>query len=43
MIRALWAAGQTPSYTEYQTYGHGSWNAAYTTPDLVKWLFTFHR
>jgi predicted peptidase len=43
MMRALWASGQTPSYTEYTNYGHSSWNAAYGTPDLVRWMFSFQR
>ena len=43
MVRALWASGQTPGYSEYTNYGHASWNAAYGTPDLVRWLFSFHR
>jgi predicted peptidase len=43
MVRALWASEQTPSYTEYTIYGHFSWNAAYNTPDLVRWMFSFQR
>jgi predicted peptidase len=43
MIRALWAAGQNPSYTEYTSGGHNSWDRAYQTAGLVVWLLSFHR
>lgn len=43
MIRALWAAGQTPGYTEYQDYGHFAWDPAYGVPGLQRWMFAFHR
>ena len=42
MIRALWASGQTPSYTEYASGGHDAWFRAYATPGLAAWLFSFH-
>jgi predicted peptidase len=34
MMRALWAAGGHPNYTEYPGVGHNSWDAAYGTDDL---------
>jgi predicted peptidase len=38
MIKALWAAGGHPNYTEYPGVGHNSWDKAYDTPDLYEWL-----
>jgi predicted peptidase len=38
MMRALWAAGGHPNYTEYPGIGHNSWDKAYATPDLYEWL-----
>jgi len=38
MIDALKAAGGTPKYTEYPGVGHNSWDAAYGTDDLYKWM-----
>ena len=43
MLRALWGAGQTPSYTEYANGGHDAWTRAYNTKGLAAWLFSFHR
>ncbi len=43
MVRALWASGQTPNYTEYASGGHNAWSRAYATPGLAAWLFSFHR
>ena len=42
MIRALWASGRTPCYTEYAGGGHDAWFRAYATPGLAAWLFSFH-
>ena len=39
MIAAMKKAGGTPKYTEYQGLGHGSWDKAYSEPDLYPWLF----
>lgn len=38
-INALGVNDRGDFYTEYTDKGHGSWFAAYTTPDLVSWLF----
>jgi predicted peptidase len=38
MIKALWAAGAHPNYTEYPGIGHNSWDKAYDTEDLFEWL-----
>jgi predicted peptidase len=38
MIEALKTAGGTPKYTEYEKVGHNSWDNAYGTDDLYKWL-----
>jgi predicted peptidase len=38
MIKALWAAGGHPNYTEYPGVGHNSWDKAYDTNDLYDWL-----
>lgn len=43
MLRALWAAGQAPGYTEYANGGHDAWTRAYNTKGLAAWLFSFHR
>jgi predicted peptidase len=38
MIDALKKAGTEPKYTEYEKVGHNSWDKAYGTDDLYKWL-----
>jgi len=38
MIEALKKAGGTPKYTEYPKVGHNSWDMAYATDELYKWL-----
>ena len=38
MVRALWAAGGHPNYTEYPGVGHNSWDRAYGTDYLYEWL-----
>ena len=38
MMKALWAAGGHPNYTEYARVGHDSWDKAYATPDLYEWM-----
>jgi predicted peptidase len=43
MLRALWAAGGHPNYTEYPGVGHNSWDLAYGTQDLYPWLLKHKR
>ncbi|HKI31799.1 MAG TPA: alpha/beta hydrolase-fold protein [Gemmataceae bacterium] len=38
MMKALWAAGGHPNYTEYPGVEHNSWDQAYATPELYEWL-----
>jgi predicted peptidase len=38
MMKALWAAGGHPNYTEYPGVGHNSWDRAYSTSDLYEWF-----
>jgi predicted peptidase len=38
MVAALEKAGGHPKYTEYPGVGHNSWDKAYDTDDLYKWL-----
>ncbi len=38
MIEAIKKAGGMPKYTEYPKVGHNSWDMAYGTDDLYKWL-----
>jgi predicted peptidase len=38
MIDAIKKAGGSPKYTEYPKVGHNSWDNAYGTDDLYKWL-----
>ena len=38
MIAALKKAGGKPKYTEYPGVGHNSWDDAYGTDELYKWL-----
>jgi predicted peptidase len=38
MIEALKAAGGNPRYDEYPKVGHNSWDRAYGTDELYKWL-----
>jgi predicted peptidase len=40
MIDAMKKAGGHPHYTEYQGLGHGSWDKAYSEPNLLPWLFS---
>lgn len=39
MNQALREAGSQPKYTEYSRVGHNSWNRAYATDALWRWLF----
>ena len=39
VIAALKAAGGKPRYTELEGVGHESWDAAYASEDLYRWLF----
>jgi predicted peptidase len=43
MVKALWAAGGHPNYTEYAGVGHDSWVKAYDTDDLYEWLLRHRR
>jgi predicted peptidase len=43
MLRALWAAGGHPNYTEYPGVGHNSWDAAYGTDELYVWMLKHRR
>lgn len=38
MIEAIKKAGGTPKYTEYPKVGHNSWDKAYGTDELYKWM-----
>jgi predicted peptidase len=38
MVEALKKAGGAPKYTEYPKVGHNSWDRAYGTDDLYKWM-----
>jgi predicted peptidase len=38
MIEAIKKAGGKPKYTEYPKVGHNSWDMAYGTDELYKWL-----
>lgn len=38
MIEAIKKAGGNPKYTEYPKVGHNSWDMAYGTDELYKWL-----
>ncbi|AWM40775.1 Endo-1,4-beta-xylanase Z precursor [Gemmata obscuriglobus] len=38
MVDAIKKAGGSPKYTEYPKVGHNSWDAAYDTDELYKWL-----
>jgi hypothetical protein len=42
MIKALEAAGGHPKYTEYPGVAHNSWEKAYDTPELYRWLLEQH-
>lgn len=39
MVEALKKAGGNPRYTELAWVGHESWDAAYASEDLYRWLF----
>lgn len=38
MIEAIKKAGGEPKYTEYEGVGHNSWDDAYGTDELYKWM-----
>jgi len=42
MVAAMKKMGGQPHYTEYQGLGHGSWDKAFSEPDLYPWLFQQH-
>jgi len=39
MIEALKKAGGSPKYTEFPGVGHNSWDKAYSTAEMIQWLF----
>jgi predicted peptidase len=39
MINAIKNAGGNPKFTLYPNVGHGSWNNAFSEPELFPWLF----
>lgn len=39
MVKALMAAGGTPTYTEVAGEGHFVWNPAMSNPELIPWMF----
>lgn len=39
MVAALKKAGGQPKFTELKGVGHGSWSAAYTSPEVWQWMF----
>jgi len=43
MIDAMTRAGGTPKHTWYSNLGHNSWDAAYSTPGLTDWVFSFSK
>ncbi len=38
MIEAIKKAGGNPKYAEYPKVGHNSWDQAYATEELYKWM-----
>jgi len=40
MIFLIRKEGGKPKYTEYPSLGHFSWNAAYSTKNLLQWMFS---
>ncbi len=43
LVRELKRLGAHPRYTEYPAIAHDSWNRAYATPDLWRWLLKQRR
>jgi predicted peptidase len=43
IIEAVKAAGGSPKLTEFPDANHNSWDAAYSDPELPKWLFAQRR
>ncbi len=43
MVEAVREAGGLVKYTEYPDTGHNSWDAAYSDPEAIAWLFKQHR
>ncbi|MFH0893692.1 MAG: prolyl oligopeptidase family serine peptidase [Bacteroidota bacterium] len=39
MIEAIRNAGGNPKYTEYPGVGHNCWDQAYSTSEMIEWLF----
>ena len=43
LVEALKKAGGAPKYTELERVNHGSWEPAFSTPELYTWLFAQKR
>lgn len=43
MVAALRAEGSEAKYTELAGVGHNAWDAAFSSPELWRWLFAQHR
>ncbi len=43
MVKALKEAGGKPKFTTYPGVGHNSWDKAYATAELYKWLLEQHK
>lgn len=43
MVAALKACGGNIKYTEYPGVGHNAWDATYSNPEVLKWLFSQKR
>jgi predicted peptidase len=43
MVDALKKVGGAPKYTELEKVNHGSWEPAFSTPELYTWLFSQKR
>lgn len=39
MVEAMRSAGGTPKYFEYFGLGHNSWDAAFSEPEFLPWMF----
>jgi predicted peptidase len=42
-VEALHKADGAPKYTEVPAWGHNVWEKAFTSPDIVPWIFAQHR
>jgi predicted peptidase len=43
MVEALKAAGGMPKYSELPGVGHDAWSTAFSSPDLLPWLYSHKR